>query len=821
MALLVTSFSRSVSRACRGGIRRGIRLFVVLCLLCPAGFLSSQAASAQKFPPIIQEKGTSSAPPLQAALPSTDEDIDETIARLESRIAELRQLSAAASEAVASEAGGVFGATPDEIRNRQRIISETIFLLDRHVKTLRDLRDIRKTNSDHAGEIKAWKGFKEKPPFPISFLDSLRDAILNQRLDLQALEMRLPSAREDLRQFTKNLKESRKELRLAQERFDKSKGTPSELRQRWLLDLIRQKNELNEAGAASAETRRLETEEALAGKKEYIRFLEEQLGAAERVSPFSKADLELKLQELDSQRRPIEKEIIQGLRRDDDAKKNLQQTRDALNKALAELKPDLPPSQKQIDLLSRLQSLLSAQQVVTETANAKVEILKFMLQLVDTAQTMWEDRYWLTRNDDLMKIREKSAEMRRILENARTWKDYIQSRLLNWTTLIQNQKERIARAERTPDERKTESIILGAYEERQAIVLRAAEMVARVERLANLLNDELTERQEHAPVAGRMREALTICLSFIKKIWNTELYVAEETIIAEGTKIAKPISVTIGKVMQALLILIAGTWLARHLNRPIQWLVIKTFKKDEDVAQQVSKVSFLVLFVCVLVFSLVSVNIPLAVFAFLGGALAIGIGFGAQHLINNFISGLILLFDRSIKVGDIVEIEGQGGRVTSIGMRNSHIIGFDGVELLVPNSQFLQQKVTNWTLSDRLRRYSLSVGVAYGTPTKEVSRLILRAVENHESVLKDPLPVVLLEKFEENALTFSVYFWLYLEPGQDNRIVLSDIRHRIIELLNDAKITIAFPQRDVHLDSVRPLEVKVVPAADSKKSPGE
>ena len=117
------------------------------------------------------------------------------------------------------------------------------------------------------------------------------------------------------------------------------------------------------------------------------------------------------------------------------------------------------------------------------------------------------------------------------------------------------------------------------------------------------------------------KELFADIFSLIKRMWNIELYVAEETVIAEGTKIVKPVGVTLGKVLQALLILVAGWWLARHLVRPVQWIVTTRFKKDESFANQVSKLFLLIMFVVVLFVSLVSVNIPLAVFAFFGGAL--------------------------------------------------------------------------------------------------------------------------------------------------------------------------------------------------------
>ena len=424
---------------------------------------------------------------------------------------------------------------------------------------------------------------------------------------------------------------------------------------------------------------------------------------------------------------------------------------------------------------------------------------------------MWEERYWLTQNQDISQIREKIDQTKLITANIQIWKKFVETRITKWSTLIQSQRDKIDKTGRTWAERDTDRIILKAYEDRQALLLRAAEALGRVERLANRMIVELTERQEHAPFVSRVKKIFADIFSFFKRMWNIELYVAEETVIAEGTKVVKPVGVTLGKVLQAIVILVAGWWLARHLIRPIRWIVTTRFHKDESFAGQVSKIFHLIMFVGVLVLSLVSVNIPLAVFAFLGGALVIGVGFGAQNLINNFISGMILLFDRSISVGDIVEVDGQGGRVISIGMRSSHIKRFDGVELLVPNSQFLQQKVTNWTLSDNRMRYSIAVGVAYGSPTRQVSQVLLETVEGYALVLKDPPAAVLFEEFAENALTFTVYFWLELISARDNRAIVSEIRHRMSDALARAEVVIAFPQRDVHIDTQGPIAVKIVP----------
>ena len=785
--------------------------FLISVLLAGALALPSPVL-AQKLPFLqsTKEKTPGQGTVAQASLPATDEEIDRTVAQIEARLVDLGTQAAVAAEAITDDKTELLATTPEELRKRQRLLSELGLTLEKHAQGLRELKEVRKTGSERSAEMKSWQGFSEKPPFPIAMLDSLRDSILAQRLDIETLELKLTVARGDLQKFMKNLKESQKKLRLAGEQLDKNIGTASEGRQRMLFALTRLQNDLNEAGAASSETQRLMLEEAAAGKRAYIRFLEQKLAAAEKVSPLSEADLEKKLQELDSQRKALESDISRILKQEGEMKAGLQKSRNALNRALSEIRPGKEPSPKQLSRVVLLQSAVEAEKAKVETVEGKIQIMRGMLQLIDLARTMWEDRYWLTQNQDISLIREKTGQTRLVLANIQIWKTFIETRITRWATLIQGQREKYEKAGRSEAEKQDDLAILKAYEDRQALLLRLAEAFGRFERLTNRTLEELGQRQKHLPLSSRAKELLLDLFSFMKKIWNIELYVAEETVIAEGTKIVKPIGVTLGKVLQALVILVLGWWLARHMIRPLRWVIIRRFKKDENYANQVSKIFLLLMFVGVVVFALISVNIPLAVFAFLGGALAIGIGFGAQNLINNFISGMILLFDRSITVGDIVEVDGQGGVVTEIGMRSSHIKRFDGVELLVPNSQFLQHKVTNWTLSDKRMRYSISVGVAYGSPTRQVSQILLNVVVGHEMVLKDPPATVLFENFSDSALMFTVYFWLDLISVRDNRVVVSEIRHRISEALSSAGMVIAFPQRDVHIDAQTPIAVKII-----------
>jgi len=215
-----------------------------------------------------------------------------------------------------------------------------------------------------------------------------------------------------------------------------------------------------------------------------------------------------------------------------------------------------------------------------------------------------------------------------------------------------------------------------------------------------------------------------------------------------------------------------------------------------------------------LVLTLNLARIPLTVFAFMGGALAIGVGFGTQTLLKNLISGVIVLFERKVRVGDIVEVESVQGIVTAVDVRSTTVRQFDGIETMVPNAMLLENKVTNWTGETPTMRRVVKIGVAYGSPTRQVADILKQAADEHGLVIKDPTPFVIFEDFGDNALVFALYFWVDVAKNSGIQIQ-SDLRFMLEKRLGEAGIVIAFPQRDVHLDSARPLRVEVVGGSDS------
>ncbi len=176
-------------------------------------------------------------------------------------------------------------------------------------------------------------------------------------------------------------------------------------------------------------------------------------------------------------------------------------------------------------------------------------------------------------------------------------------------------------------------------------------------------------------------------------------------------------------------------------------------------------------------------------------------------------SGLILMLERPIKIGDIVEVEQVSGTVEWVGARSTRIKTFDNLRLVVPNSAILQNKIINWSLTDDIVRRTVTVGVMYGSPVRKVEQLLVQAADEQRLVERYPAPQVFFEEFGDSALIFELLIWVSLVrtgKSQSNlKRVESDIRFRIEELFREEGIVIAYPQRDLHIDSSKPIEVKL------------
>lgn len=295
---------------------------------------------------------------------------------------------------------------------------------------------------------------------------------------------------------------------------------------------------------------------------------------------------------------------------------------------------------------------------------------------------------------------------------------------------------------------------------------------------------------------------MTEAKSFIdslKDVWTFHILK-----LSEGT-------VTVGSVVIGFTVLLIGLFIAKIISHRATRAIDRKFSLEKSSRYLLEKIFFYVLAIFTLLFAMKFAHIPLTIFTVLGGAAAIGVGFGSQNLVNNFLSGLILMIERPIKVGDFIDVDGLFGEVQEIGMRSTSIIIFGNRHMIVPNSSFLEKNVLNWTRKDNLISSYISVGVIYGSDTQKVKELLIQAVLSVDEVLKDTKrePKVFFTDFGDNSLNFQVYFWIELKSLLVRRHVESKIRFEIDRLFRENDLVIAFPQRDVHLYSPEPIAVKV------------
>ena len=312
---------------------------------------------------------------------------------------------------------------------------------------------------------------------------------------------------------------------------------------------------------------------------------------------------------------------------------------------------------------------------------------------------------------------------------------------------------------------------------------------------------------------GWAERALAAVGDGLRALWQKELFSATETTVVDGQVVTLDYGVTVGKSIGLLVMLVVGYFLAGALARLVAHQLERRLKVSPQFARVLRRWISSILMIAVVLVVLRLARIPLTAFAFLGGALAIGVGFGTQNIIKNLISGVIILLERKIHVGDVVTVGGMSGTVVTVDFRATTVRGFDGVDAIVPNSQLLENQISNWSGGGPSVRRIVSVGVAYGCDVRQAAELVATCAREHRSVLPVPAPEVLLHDFGNDALVLRLLYWTRLGGERGGPTVDSDLRFAIEQALRQAGIPIAFPQRDVHLDLAGPVQVQVLDGA--------
>ncbi len=250
------------------------------------------------------------------------------------------------------------------------------------------------------------------------------------------------------------------------------------------------------------------------------------------------------------------------------------------------------------------------------------------------------------------------------------------------------------------------------------------------------------------------------------------------------------------------LILVSVIFFAvKGINHSIDLLVKKRLEmkglNDEGRGKSINQIFKYIIYVLgffIAIRSLgINVDLILGVFA----ALGLGVGFALQDVFKDLISGIIILFEGNVAVGDILEIDGTVGSVKEIKLRTSIMRTHDGVYIVLPNNRVVNDKVINWTKSSKITRFHINVGVAYGSDVEKVRELLLSAAKELEEVSNRPTPKVFFKAFGDSSLDFEIHFWV--TETWDIEIIKSDLRFYVDKLFRKNNITIPFPQRDVHM----------------------
>jgi small-conductance mechanosensitive channel len=260
------------------------------------------------------------------------------------------------------------------------------------------------------------------------------------------------------------------------------------------------------------------------------------------------------------------------------------------------------------------------------------------------------------------------------------------------------------------------------------------------------------------------------------------------------------IQISLGDVIAFVLTVVVSFMLSRLIRFFLEEEALPRMRLRRGVGNAISTLLHYIVLLLGFVFALSAAGMDFSRVALFAGAFSVGIGFGLQSVVNNFVSGLILLFERPVQIGDMVEVGTLQGEVRRIGARSSTVRTFDGAEVIVPNANLITEPVVNWTLSDRRRRLDLEVGVAYGTEPEAVLELLEGVAEAHDLVLETPQAQALFLEFGDSSLNFRLRVWI--PRYEEGFAIRSQLTVAINAALRDAGITIPFPQRDLHVRSV-------------------
>ncbi|MGB3618645.1 MAG: mechanosensitive ion channel domain-containing protein [Catalinimonas sp.] len=253
-------------------------------------------------------------------------------------------------------------------------------------------------------------------------------------------------------------------------------------------------------------------------------------------------------------------------------------------------------------------------------------------------------------------------------------------------------------------------------------------------------------------------------------------------------------------IISFLAALVLVYWLSGKVRSLLVGRVLSRYNIELGLREVIGTITRYIIIVIGLLIVIQTAGVDLSALGLLAGALGVGIGFGLQNVTSNFISGIIILFERPIKVGDRIEVDDVNGNVVDISARATTIVTNDNIAIIVPNSDFISTRVINWSHRDRVVRFNFPVGVSYNEDPENIRRLLMEVARENDGVLRDPPPDVLFDAFGDSSLNFNLRVWT--RRYTDTPAVLrSQLYYAVAKKFGEHNVEIPFPQRDLHLRS--------------------
>lgn len=288
----------------------------------------------------------------------------------------------------------------------------------------------------------------------------------------------------------------------------------------------------------------------------------------------------------------------------------------------------------------------------------------------------------------------------------------------------------------------------------------------------------------------KAREFFDFILFQFPTFWNYVLFKIDEN------------PITAGDLIFGLLFLVIGYIGVRFFIYEADKRILSRMNIDIPHRSTIKMFLFYILICLLFLLTLYFINVPLTVFTFIGGALALGIGFGAKNIMNNLLCGVVIVSEHPIRVGDLIEVNNLLGIVENIGFRATVIRSLDNTHILVPNSTILEHSILNWTLSDKVIRSTLKVAVDYSSDVEKVKEILLKAANDHEKVLtynKNQIPIVFFSDFGDSGLLFELSYWIVVYRPLEIKKVASELRFEIKKIFREEGVNIPFNQTDIHV----------------------